>query len=233
MNTPSKKALTIKEWDLTDRPREKLLNLGVPALSNAELLALVIGSGLPGMSAVAIMKKLLRDADHQLQKLAQKSIPELLKIKGIGPAKAVKIKAALGLATRYSIESTKELRSIQTSHTAFELLHTTLGYLDHEEFWVLYLNQANRLLGQFQLSKGGISQTVVDVRLLFKRAIEWNATAIILAHNHPSGNLTPSASDKNVTQKIKKAADLLDIRLLDHIIISAEKYLSFADKQLL
>lgn len=185
------------------------------------------------MSAVAIMKKLLSDSDNQLPKLAQKSVPELLRINGIGPAKAVKIKAALGLATRYSNEGVKELPSIQSSQAAFEILSNTLGYLDHEEFWVLYLNQANRLLGKFQLSKGGISQTVVDLRLLFKRAIEWNATAIILAHNHPSGNLTPSASDKNVTQKIKKAAALLDIRLLDHIIIAAEKYLSFADKELL
>lgn len=233
MNSSKKSSLTIKEWDLTDRPREKLLNLGVPSLSNAELLAIIIGSGLPGMSAVAIMKKLLSDSDNQLPKLAQKSVPELLRINGIGPAKAVKIKAALGLATRYSNEGVKELPSIQSSQAAFEILSNTLGYLDHEEFWVLYLNQANRLLGKFQLSKGGISQTVVDLRLLFKRAIEWNATAIILAHNHPSGNLTPSASDKNVTQKIKKAAALLDIRLLDHIIIAAEKYLSFADKELL
>ena len=233
MNSSKKTSLTIKEWDLTDRPREKLLNLGVPSLSNAELLAIIIGSGLPGMSAVAIMKKLLSDSDNQLPKLAQKSVPELLRINGIGPAKAVKIKAALGLATRYSNEGVKELPSIQSSQAAFEIVSNTLGYLDHEEFWVLYLNQANRLLGKFQLSKGGISQTVVDLRLLFKRAIEWNATAIILAHNHPSGNLTPSASDKNVTQKIKKAAALLDIRLLDHIIIAAEKYLSFADKELL
>lgn len=233
MNSSKKSSLTNKEWDLTDRPREKLLNLGVPSLSNAELLAIIIGSGLPGMSAVAIMKKLLSDSDNQLPKLAQKSVPELLRINGIGPAKAVKIKAALGLATRYSNEGVKELPSIQSSQAAFEILSNTLGYLDHEEFWVLYLNQANRLLGKFQLSKGGISQTVVDLRLLFKRAIEWNATAIILAHNHPSENLTPSASDKNVTQKIKKAAALLDIRLLDHIIIAAEKYLSFADKELL
>ena len=172
MNSSKKSFLTIKELDLTDRPREKLLNLGVPSLSNAELLAIIIGSGLPGMSAVAIKKKLLSDSDNQLPKLAQKSVPELLRINGIGPAKAVKIKAALGLVTRYSNEGVKELPSIQSSQAALEIVNNTLGYLDHEEFWVLYLNQANRLLGKFQLSKGGISQTVVDLRLLFKRAIE-------------------------------------------------------------
>jgi len=149
MNSSKKSSLTNKEWDLTDRPREKLLNLDVPSLSNAELLAIIIGSGLPGMSAVAIMKKLLSDSDNQLPKLAQKSVLELLRINGIGPAKAVKIKAALGLATRYSNEGVKELPSIQSSQAAFEIVSNTLGYLNHEEFWVLYLNQVNRLLGKF------------------------------------------------------------------------------------
>ena len=192
--------LTIKDWDLTDRPRKKLLQKGVSALSNAELLAIIIGSGRPGLSAVDLMKNLLSTSEHRLQQLNQKSIAEFTKFDGIGMAKAVKIKAALGLASRFSTEGILDRPAIQSSAMAFQFFRDDLSALDHEQFWVLYLSRAHRSVGKLQLSKGGIAETVVDLWLLFKRALELNATAIIMAHNHPSGNLTPSASDRNLTQ---------------------------------
>ena len=233
MKSPKKPSLTIKDWHHSDRPREKLLAQGVRSLSNAELLALIIGTGLPGSNAVELMKKLLKNSDHQLQKLARQNVSELIKINGIGTAKAVKIMAALGLASRYSTETIHQQPTIKSSEQAYQLLREELALLEHEEFWILYLNRAHRLLEKIQLSKGGISETVVDLRLLFKRALACNSTAIIFAHNHPSGNLTPSASDKNLTLRIKKAASFFDITLLDHLILSDKKYLSFVDKQLL
>ncbi|MBT6567519.1 MAG: DNA repair protein RadC [Flavobacteriales bacterium] len=233
MNPNKERSLTIKDWDLTDRPREKLLQKGVSALSNAELLAIIIGSGRPGLSAVDLMKNLLSTSEHRLQQLNQKSIAEFTKFDGIGTAKAVKIKAALGLASRFSTEGILDRPAIQSSAMAFQFFRDDLSALDHEQFWVLYLNQAHRSVGKLQLSKGGIAETVVDLRLLFKRALELNATAIIMAHNHPSGNLTPSASDRNLTQRVRKAAGFFDIKLLDHLILSGKKYFSFADKQLL
>jgi DNA repair protein RadC len=147
-------------------------------------------------------------------------------------AKTVKIKAALGLASRFSTEGILDRPAIQSSAMAFQFFRDDLSALDHEQFWVLYLNWAHRSVGKLQLSKGGIAETVVDLRLLFKRALELNATAIIMAHNHPSGNLTPSASDRNLTQRVRKAAGFFDIKLLDHVILSGKKYFSFADKQL-
>ncbi len=233
MNLNKEQKLTIKDWDLPDRPREKLLQKGVPALSNAELLAIIIGSGRPGLSAVDLMKNLLSTAEHRLQQLNQKSIAELTKFNGVGTAKAVKIKAALGLASRFSTEGVLDRPVIQSSAMAFQFFRDDLAALDHEQFWVMYLNRAHRSVGKLQLSKGGIAETVVDLRLLFKRALELNATAIIMAHNHPSGNLTPSASDHNLTQRVRKAAGFFDIKLLDHLILSGKKYFSFADKQLL
>jgi DNA repair protein RadC len=148
-------------------------------------------------------------------------------------AKTVKIKAALGLASRFSTEGILDRPAIQSSAMAFQFFRDDLSALDHEQFWVLYLNRAHRSVGKLQLSKGGIAETVVDLRLLFKRALELNATAIIMAHNHPSGNLPPSASDRNLTQRVRKAAGFFDIKLLDHLILSGKKYFSFADKQLL
>lgn len=231
MQPKTKKSLTIKEWDVADQPREKMIEKGVNGLSNAELLAIIVGSGVAGASAVKLMQNLLQASDNKLIQLYQQSIEELVQWHGIGQVKAIKIKAALALGVRYSSETTTRKPQMNQSQKAFEFLQSDLAYLDHEQFWVLYLNQAHRLLEKKQLSKGGIAQTVVDIRLLFKRALELGAVALIIAHNHPSGRLVPSASDFNLTRKIQKAASFLDINLLDHLIISEKKYFSFADNQ--
>lgn len=197
-------------------------------MSNAELLSIIVGSGVPGASAVTLLKNLLSETENKLNPLYQQSVKELTQWHGIGIAKAVKIKAALALGVRFSSENTQQKPQIQNSQTAFEFLLAALSHLDHEQFWVLYLNRAHRLLEKKQLSKGGIAQTVVDVRL-FKRALEVGAVAFIIAHNHPSGHLIPSASDMDLTRQIQKAAHFLNIELLDHLILSEKKYFSFAD----
>ena len=229
MNSKIKQTLSIKDWDASDQPREKMLEQGVHSLSNAELLSIIVGSGVPGASAVILMKNLLSETENKLNPLYQQSVKELTQWHGIGIAKAVKIKAALALGVRFSSENTQQKPQIQNSQTAFEFLRAALSHLDHEQFWVLYLNRAHRLLEKKQLSKGGIAQTVVDVRLLFKRALEVGAVTFIIAHNHPSGHLIPSASDMDLTRQIQKAAHFLNIELLDHLILSEKKYFSFAD----
>lgn len=231
MNSKTKPSFTIKDWDVSDRPREKLIRKGTKALSNAELLAIIIGSGISGESAVRLMQRLLKGSNHKLINIYQQSIEELTQWRGIGEAKAIKIKAALALGVRYSSEEVSRLPNIGNSQAAFDYLKEDLSVLDHEQFWVLYLNQAHRLVEKKQLSKGGINQTTVDIRLLFKRALELGAVAFIIAHNHPSGRLVPSASDVQLTKQIQKAASFLDVKLLDHLILSEKKYFSFADNQ--
>jgi len=185
MNLKKEQKLTIKDWDLPDRQREKLLQKGVPALSNVELLAIIIGSGRPRLSAVHLMKNLLSTGEHRLQQFNQKSIAELTKFNGVGTVKAFKIKAALVFASRFSTEGVLDRPVIQSSAMAFQFFRDDLAALDHEQSWALYLNQTHRSVGKLELSKGGIVETLIDLRLLFKRTLELNATAIIMEYNHP------------------------------------------------
>lgn len=224
---------SIKHWSEDDKPREKLLNKGKSALSDAELLAILIGSGSRNESAVALCKRILNQNEHNLHQLQKQSIQQLMQFKGIGEAKAVTIVAALELANRIRQAETKELTKITTSIDVFNVMQPIIGDLQHEEFWVLLLNNSSKILYKLQLSKGGITQTVVDQRMLFKIALEHLATALILVHNHPSGQLNPSQDDLNITQKIKQGAKSLDIQLLDHVIITSHHYFSFADEEIL
>ncbi|MGD2004526.1 MAG: DNA repair protein RadC [Flavobacteriaceae bacterium] len=229
----SPQKLPIKAWDVKDRPREKLLNSGENTLSNAELLAILIGSGSAKESAVRLMQRLLVSHHNKLLHVQQLSIEQMMTLKGIGKVKAIKIKAALALGQRLSLEKVPEKLAMTNSQAVHQVIKPMLAHLKHEEFWVLYLNQAHRLIEQQCLSKGGITQTSVDLRLALKRALELGATAMILAHNHPSGNLSPSAADKSLTRKFKHAATTLDLRVIDHLIVAAQGYLSFADEGLL
>jgi DNA repair protein RadC len=232
MSQPSKKN-TIKDWDVSDRPREKLHQHGASYLSNAELIAILIGSGSPKESAVDLMKRVLQSVDNNLLKLHKMPLEHLVKFNGIGMAKAVIIKAALELSKRLGQHQKDKSPVLNYSKLVYEQIRHELALLDHEEFWVLYLNQSSKLLEKFRLSQGGITQTVVDIRLALKRAFEVGATALILVHNHPSGNLKSSGHDKELTQKFKKAASYVDLRVLDHLIVSEKGYFSFADEEII
>jgi DNA repair protein RadC len=224
---------SIKDWSEEDRPREKLLAKGKESLSDSELLAILIGSGNKNESAVALSKRMLSSVDNNLNTLGKLSIAQLKKFKGIGEAKAISIVAGLELGRRRRSELIEAVNKITSSKAVFEIMQPVLGDLHHEEFWTLYLNNSNVIISKQQLSKGGITGTLVDVRLLMKKAIEFGAVGIIICHNHPSGTLKISEADKLITAKIKKAATVLDIKLLDHLIITEKAYVSFADKELL
>lgn len=219
----------IRNWSDDDRPREKLMLKGKSVLSDAELIAILIGSGSRNESAVDLSKRILAGADS-LNSLGKMSISQLMNFKGIGEAKAIAIIAALELGRRRRAEDTVELVKITSSKLVFEIMQPIIGELPHEEFWVLFLNNSNKVILKSQLSKGGISGTIVDVRLVFKLALETGATSLILCHNHPSGNLAPSDADKQITKKLKLAGDSLDVKVLDHLIITETKYYSFVDK---
>lgn len=223
----------IKNWAEDDRPREKLLQKGKISLSDAELIAILIGSGSRNESAVDLCKKILATSDHSLNELGKLSIPQLMKFKGIGLAKAVTIIAAMELGRRRRTEEALERKKITSSSSVFEIMQPVIGDLAHEEFHILYLNNSNKVINRTQLSKGGITGTLVDVRLALKMALEHGATSIILCHNHPSGNLNPSSADKQLTQKLKTAGESLDIKILDHLIVTEKSYFSFADEGLL
>lgn len=225
--------LSIKHWNEDDRPREKMLLKGRLALSNAELLAILIGSGSRNETAVALSQRILQKADNNLNSLGKWSISELMEFKGIGEAKAVTIAAAMELGRRRRAEEALVTTKLSTSRLVYEYLLPILGELAHEEFWIILLDNANRVIRNVQLSKGGITATYVDSRLIFKEAILHGAVGIILAHNHPSGTLKPSQPDINLTKKIKAVADHLDIKILDHIIVTEKAYFSFADEHLL
>lgn len=227
------KHFSIKNWSEDDQPREKLLYKGKNALSDAELVAILIGSGSRNESAVDLCKRILQQNNNQLHQLQKQSIQQLMQFKGIGEAKAISIVAALELAKRLQLSETKELTKIGSAADVFKLMQPLIGDLPHEEFWVLLLNNSNKVIYKLQLSKGGLTQTVVDIRMLFKTALEHLATALILVHNHPSGQLVASSADKDITQKIKQAGNTLDIKLLDHLIITQTGYFSFADDDLL
>lgn len=223
-------SFSIKNWSQDDRPREKLLHKGKSTLSDAELVAILIGSGSRDESAVALCKRILASSNNNLSQLGKLSINQLMTFKGIGEAKAITIIAALELGRRRRGEDALKQEKITSSASAFELLQPILGDLPHEEFWIIYMNNSNKVIQKSQLSKGGITGTLVDVRLVLKTALEVGATGLLLAHNHPSGTLKPSTADKQITEKLKIAALSLDIKVLDHIIITETTYFSFADE---
>jgi DNA repair protein RadC len=219
----------ISDWSEEDRPREKLMLKGKEALSNAELIAILIGSGSRNESAVALSKRILSNVDS-LNALGKMSVSQLVNFKGIGEAKAITIIAALELGRRRRAEDAVDLIKVTSSKLVFEMMQPIIGELAHEEFWVLFLNNSNKIISKSQLSKGGMTGTIVDARLVFKLALENGATGLILCHNHPSGNLEPSQADKEITKKLKAAGESLDVKVLDHLIITETKYYSFVDE---
>lgn len=223
--------LTIKSWAEEDRPREKMLHKGVSALSDAELLAIILGSGNTGESAVELSQRILHSADNNLNTLGKRSIKELTSgFKGIGQAKAVSIVAALELGKRRNSAAVPPRSSIRSSKDAFLLLHPALCDLPHEELWITLMNRAGKVIEKIKISQGGTAETSADIRLILKAAITGLASGIILFHNHPSGNINPSAHDDLLTQRLHKSAKLMDISLLDHLIISDNHYYSYADE---
>ncbi len=226
-------SFSIKNWSDDDKPREKLVQKGKSVLSDAELIAILIGSGSRNESAVELAKRILASANNNLNELGKLSIKQLMQFKGIGEAKAVSIAAALEIGRRRRGEEAQKITKINSSKNVFELLQPKMGELPHEEFWIVFLNNSNAVLQAGQLSKGGITGTLVDVRLVLKQALELGAVGLILAHNHPSGTLRPSEADKQITKKLKVASEALDIKVLDHIIITQKEYFSFADENIL
>ena len=226
-------SLKITDWAVEDRPREKLYHKGTSSLSDAELLAILIGSGTKARSAVDLGRELLSMVNNNLNSLGKLSISDLTKIRGIGNARAVTIAAALELGRRRKLSDIPDMPQIKSSRDVFDLLGPVLSDLPHEEFWILFMNRSNKVINRLKLSQGGVSGTVTDVRMVMKHAIENLASGIIVCHNHPSGNLSPSESDTRITQKIKEAGTMMDIQLLDHLIITDKDYYSFADNGLL
>ncbi len=223
----------ILSWAEEDRPREKLLLKGKAALSEAELIAILLGSGTVSMSAVDLAKQILSSVDHNLNSLAKLTIKDLEKFKGIGQAKAISIVAALELGRRRKEEELPARKTITSARDIFELMQPHLLDLPHEEFWIVLLNRANVVIRKVQISAGGVAGTIADPKLIFKSALEHLASAIILVHNHPSGNLKPSQTDRDLTRKLKEAGKYLDIPVLDHVIITEKQYFSFADEGIL
>jgi DNA repair protein RadC len=227
------KSLNIKQWAEEDRPREKLILKGRHALSDAELLAIIIGSGTPKESAVELSKKILSLANNNLFLLGNLTLEDLKKVKGIGEAKAISIAAALEIGRRRKESEPPKKVKIDSSKSAYEYIYQDLSDLPHEEFYVVYLKRSNEVIEKMSLSKGGLAGTVVDVRIILKRAIELQASALVLFHNHPSGNLKPSGADLDITKKIIEAGKFMDISVLDHLIIGHNKYLSLRDENLI
>lgn len=222
--------LTIKDWAVEDRPREKLLKKGVQSLSDAEIIALLIGSGTRNESAVELSKKVLKSANNNLNELGKLDIPDLTKMKGIGEAKAITIQAALELGRRRKISDILNKKKITQSKDVFELFQPIIGDLPHEEFWILLLNRSNKIIEKIKVSQGGVAGTVIDVKIILKQALEKLASSIILCHNHPSGNKNPSNADDTITNKLKNGSQFMDIQVLDHIIIADTEYFSYADE---
>jgi len=223
--------LTIKAWAEEDRPREKLRLKGKHSLSDAELLAILLGSGSREETAVGLAKRLLSSVDNNLNDLGKVSLGELMTYKGIGEAKAVSIAAAMELGRRRQLSRIRERPQVRSSRDAFQGIAPILVDLPHEEFWILLLNRANRIIGRERISHGGVSGTVVDAKVVFRKAIEGMACSLILCHNHPSGNLQPSQADIDLTRKLHQAGKALDIIVLDHLIVADSGYYSFADEE--
>lgn len=220
----------IRSWAEDDRPREKLLLKGKSALSDAELIAILIGSGNTEETAVDLSKRILQSLNNNISELAKLNVKDLMQFKGIGEAKAISIIAALELGRRRKDSEPEKRVKITDSQSAFDTIYPHLGDLNHEEFWVIFLNRANAVIGKQNISKGGVSGTVVDPKVVFKIAVQFPASGIILAHNHPSGNLKPSQADHQLTRKLKDAGKALDIPVLDHLIIGERDYFSFVDE---
>ena len=227
------KHLTIKNLSEEDRPREKLLSKGIASLSNSELLAIILGSGNKTQSAVELAKHILSSYNNNLNNIAKLSVNDLMQFNGIGEAKAISIITALELSKRRILDGFEKDIKVSSSKNIFEIMQPILGDLNHEEFWLLHLNRSNKIIKKFKLSQGGITGTVIDIKIIMKDAILNYASAIILIHNHPSGNIKPSQADIDITNKIKEASKLFDIATLDHIIIANNNYYSFADEGLM
>ena len=225
--------LSIKGWAEDDRPREKLIQKGRSALTDAELVAILIGSGNRSQSAVELSKLILSKFNNNLNEVAKKSVKDLMLFNGIGEAKAISIIAALELGRRRKIEEPIKKVKITCSKDAYQILYPLMADKFVEEFWILLLNQNNRVLSKHLISTGGVTGTVADVRVILKKALEELASGIILSHNHPSGNISPSNADKGLTHKIIEASKLIDVKVLDHLIIGDEDYYSFADSDIL
>ncbi len=224
---------TIKTWAVEDRPREKGLANGIQNLTDTELLAILLNSGTKNMSAVELARILLKRAGNNLHGLGRLTVGDLVKINGVGPVKAISVLAAMELGRRRESMHEPEKTQVKSSETVYDLFQPILGDLEHEEFWLLLLNRANRVLGRFKVSQGGLSGTVIDTRIIMKKAIDNLASSIIVCHNHPSGNKQPSDADVKITEKLKKATGMLEIKLLDHVIIADKSYFSFADEGLI
>ncbi|MEZ5040586.1 MAG: DNA repair protein RadC [Saprospiraceae bacterium] len=222
--------LSIKAWAEADRPREKLQRHGKKQLSDVELLAILLGSGSRKLSAVALAQQILSDMKNDLNTLGKSSMAELKKFPGVGDAKAVTIMAAFELGRRLQLADISERPQVKCSLDAFNVIAPILADLPHEEFWLILLNRASKVLGRLRISQGGTAGTVVDAKVVFRTALENGASSIILCHNHPSGSLFPSQPDKDLTQKLIKAGKNIDVLVLDHLIISEQGYYSFADE---
>ena len=229
----SSKSLTIKDWSEDDRPREKLLAKGRENLSDAELIAILLGSGFKEKTAVDVAKTLLQEVGNDLNALGKLSVKQLSRTKGIGSVKAITIIAALELGRRRKYLEKPDKHKVGSSRDAWEYLFPYLADLDHEQFYILLLNRGNVIIKHLQISRGGVAASFVDAKLVFKPALEELASSIILCHNHPSGNLNPSQSDIDLTRKLKEAGKLLDISVLDHLIFTDKDFYSFADNGLM
>jgi DNA repair protein RadC len=234
MDINEKKRISgIKSWAEDDRPREKLLSKSSSALSDVELLAILIGSGTRQLSAVDVARLILNSSNNSITELSRLSIKELIKFKGIGEAKAINIAAALELGRRRRLKEGLEKKKITSSRDAFEIMHPILSDNNYEEFWIITLNRGNMIKNTFRISEGSLAGTVADPKKIFKTALDDNAASVILCHNHPSGNTSPSKKDQEITSKCKSAGLFLDMPVIDHIIIAGDKYFSFADEGLL
>ena len=222
--------LTIPQWSEADRPREKMMQKGAEALSDAELLGILIGSGNTEESAVALMQRILAAAGNDLNTLGKWEVRDFARFKGMGPAKSITVMAALELGKRRKLQERRERAVIRSSQDIYELFHPLLCDLPTEEFWVLLLNQAARVIDKVRISRGGIDQTTADVRAILREALLQRATQIVLVHNHPSGNVQPSAEDRRLTQQVQQAARVMNIRVLDHLVVTDGRYYSFNDE---
>lgn len=220
---------SIKNWAVEDRPREKMREKGEQSLTNAELLAILIGSGTQKKSAVELMQDILKVCSNRLSMLSKMTIEELIKFNGIGEAKAITIKAAAEIGRRRTLEKADEIEQVVTAEDVYNIMHPLMQDLSHEELWIMLLNNCARVIKKVRLSSGGLTQTAVDVRMILKEALIVEATSLIVCHNHPSGSLRPSNDDINITNRIKTAADTMNIHIIDHVIITDGQYYSFAD----
>jgi len=224
---------SIKNWAEEDRPREKMFLKGPDALSESELLAIIMGSGSQSESAVELAKRILASVSNNVAELSRLGIPELMKFKGIGHAKAITIIAAIELGKRRQKSEFLHRKTISSSRDAFEIMQPILGYLTYEEFWIITLSRSNKVKRTLCISEGGVEGTVADPKKIFKLALDDNASSVILCHNHPSGALVPSEGDKKITRKCKEAGAFLDLQVIDHLIIANNEYFSFADNGML